>query len=124
MFRGLFKNFSWIIFSIALYFVGLAFYIFNDETEFWTDYFYALHLGVTILGLAFNFKKNKTDKEMAVIAFFMVERILVWLKFVIVGMILELTHFMGASLDFFIILGVSAFVGIMLWFKKEKHENV
>lgn len=117
-------KFSWIILSIALFFVGLCAYTMNDSSQFWTDFFYVLNGYVTIIGLAFNFKKDKTVKEMGVIAFFLAYRLLIWIYFIIVGIILDVTpSVMQGYLSFLIFFGISSFIGILFWYRKTKTWN-
>ncbi len=102
------KGFSWIIASIAMFFLGLAIYALHDESEFWRAYFYIMSSYVGLIGLAFNLKKKKTSLEMSAIVFFLVYRILLILYFIIFALILKITDFMNSNIVFLIIFGLSA----------------
>src|SRR5688572_16120399 len=116
------KGFSWIIFSIAIFFVGLAIYSLQDETDFWKAYFYIMNSYVGLIGLTFNLKKKKTSMEMSAIIFFLVYRVLLILYFIIFALILKVTDFMNSNIVFLVIFGLSA-VGGWIYAVRKNHER-
>jgi len=116
----MFKRFSWIIASLALYFAGLAFYMLrgDDNDSFWVGIFYCLNAYLVCLGLAFNFKKKKTHNEMSVIAFVLAFRLLLLVYYIISDFILHGDVWMNASIRFWCMMGIAGFIGMVYNNKK------
>lgn len=108
------KKFSWIIASLALYFVGLAVYMLQDDRgTFWVNYFYTVNGYLICISLAYNLKLKKTPREMAVIMFVLVFRILLLLYFIIGSFIIGNVAWMNSNIMFLCVLGISGFIGIL-----------
>lgn len=76
------KKNNWIITSLTVYIVLLVIYMFRDQSEFWTSYYWLTNSYIAITGLLIGFFGINTPQERIAVCFIILARILLALYYV------------------------------------------
>jgi len=109
---------NWIIPMLALYFIGIVLYIFQDASEFWTSYYWCLNSYLICSALACNFKQYKTIYELSFILFTVVFRLLM-LAYFLLTLCVGKQHQLINILVFFGLMGISGMLSLYFYFIKK-----
>lgn len=114
-------RFSWIITLIGLYTLAVLFYILRDlegvNQQWWSNYYWLVNAGLSLISLTFNWM-DKTNIEWSFLYYLWTFRAITILYF-IVSVICGVPYLvMNGYIDFFIMLSVSSFVGLIFYHKR------
>lgn len=114
------KQRSWILNCIVGYFILASLCMFFSNTTFFTPYFWYVTIGFNILSLFFNFKIEKTDKELSYIAFAIIYKVFC-LVYYTIGLATNNMSWMNENLFFICSICLSALFGMIIY--RYKHET-